>query len=123
MKPLLGTGRLAAEVHKLAGRDRAPAQIASAGAAIPGTASGRHASVVIRRRHVDSRAVTVPPTVTIAAPPPAQRRQYSASSGSGSPSSTIPRPWAVPTSRLRSASRAIAIGSAARITSAARGRR
>jgi hypothetical protein len=32
-------------------------------------------SVTIRRRHVDSGAVTVPPTVTIAAPPAATRRQ------------------------------------------------
>ena len=79
------------------------ARIASARAAMPGTASGRHASVVIRRRHVDSGAVTVPPTVSIAAPPAARRRQYSASPGSASPSSTRPRPWAVPTIRLRSA--------------------
>ena len=80
------------------------ARIASARAAMPGTASGRHASVVILRRHVDSGATTVPPTVSIAAPPAARRRQYSASSGSGSPSSRIPRPCAVPTSRLRSVS-------------------
>ena len=51
------------------------ARIASARAAMPGTASGRHASVVIRRRQVDSGATTVPPTVSIAAPPAASRRQ------------------------------------------------
>src|SRR5215208_7138902 len=91
------------------------ARIASARNAIPGTASARQASVVIRRRHVDSGAVTVPPTVSIAAPPAATRRQYSASPGSGSPSSRIPRPCAVPTSRLRSSRPARANGWAARI--------
>src|SRR5687767_15239656 len=91
------------------------ARIASARAAIPGTASRRHASVVIRRRHVDSGATTVPPTVSIATPPAARRRQYSASSGSGSPSSTMPRPCAVPTRRLRSLRGPRSNGSAARI--------
>src|SRR5215213_9623659 len=91
------------------------ARIASARSAIPGTASCRHASVVIRRRHVDSGATTVPPTVSIAMPPAARRRQYSASSGSGSPSSRMPRPCAVPTRRLRSLSCPRSNGSAARI--------
>ena len=50
-------------------------RIASARRAKPGIPSARHASVTIRRRHVDSGAVVVPPTVTIAAPPAATRRQ------------------------------------------------
>ena len=50
-------------------------RIASARSAIPGRASSRQASVTIRRRHVDSGAVTVPPTISIAAPPAARRRQ------------------------------------------------
>ena len=50
-------------------------RIASARAAMPGTASSRHASVTIRRRQVDSGAVTVPPTTSIAAPPACMRRQ------------------------------------------------
>src|SRR3954447_16635444 len=88
-------------------------RIASARAANPGTDSGRHASLVILRRHVDSGAVTVPPTVIIAAPPAARRRQYSASPGSASPSWPRPRPWAVPTMRLRSVSPARSNGRAA----------
>src|SRR3954452_20751642 len=78
--------------------------MASARSAIPATASGRHASVVIRRRHTASGETTVPPTVSIAAPPAARRRQYSASSGSASPFAPRPRPWAVPTIRLRNVS-------------------
>src|SRR3954467_813179 len=89
-------------------------RIAWARAAIPARTSGRHASVVIRRRQVDSGAVTVPPTVSIAAPPAARRRQYSASAGRASPSATRPRPWAVPTSRLRRTSSPMANGDAAR---------
>src|SRR3954471_24573999 len=89
-------------------------RIASARAAIPARASERHASVVIRRRQVDSGAVTVPPTVSIAAPPAARRRQYSASAGRARPSSSRPRPCAVPTSRLRRTSPPRANGAAAR---------
>src|SRR4051794_35934113 len=89
-------------------------RIASARAAIPARASGRHASVVIRRRQVDSGAVTVPPTVSIAAPPAARRRQYSASAGRARPSSSSPRPCAVPTSRLRRRRPPRANGAAAR---------
>src|SRR4051812_31814159 len=89
-------------------------RIACARVAMPARTSGRHASVVIRRRQVDSGAVTVPPTVSIAAPPAARRRQYSASAGRASPSSSRPRPWAVPTSRLRRTSSPRANGDAAR---------
>src|SRR3954447_25821784 len=88
-------------------------RIASARAANPGTVSGRHASLVLRRRHVDSGDVTVPPTVIIAAPPAARRRQYSASPGSARPLSPRPRPCAVPTMRLRSVSPARSSGRAA----------
>src|SRR4051812_23727225 len=89
-------------------------RMACARAANPGTVSGRHASLVLRRRHVDSGAVTVPPTVIIAAPPAARRRQYSTSSGSARPLAPRPRPWAVPTIRLRSANPASGSGRAAR---------
>src|SRR3954465_4226057 len=89
-------------------------RMALARAAIPARTSGRHASVVIRRRRVASGAVPVPPTVSIAAPPAARRRQYSASAGRARPSSSRPRPWAVPTSRLRRTTPPRANGAAAR---------
>src|SRR5439155_23941119 len=73
----------------------------------------RPSSLVYPRHHVDSGAVTVPQTVIIAATPAARRRQYSASSGSASPFAPRPRPWAVPTIRLRSASPARSNGRAA----------
>src|SRR3954464_10468539 len=99
-------------------------RIARARAAMPARTSGRHASVVIRRRQVDSGPGTVPPTGSIPAPPPptasiaappaARRRQYSASAGRARPSSSRPRPWAVPTSRLRRRRPPRANGAAAR---------
>ncbi|SLJ03680.1 Uncharacterised protein [Mycobacteroides abscessus subsp. abscessus] len=49
--------------------------IAAARRRRPGTASGRHASVMLPVRLPDSGLTTVPPATTIAAPPAAQRRQ------------------------------------------------
>ena len=118
-EPLLGAGRLAAEVHELARRDRAlgPDRLRASGHARHGLGPPRLGGDPPPPRRL--RATTVPPTVSIAAPPAARRRQYSASSGSGSPSSRIPRPCAVPTSRLRSVRWASWNGSAARIGSSA----